>query len=52
MISNTAFKEMITKDEEYITTNFVEKLKFCDAAVMDQEFLKFYYDRDIDQFQV
>lgn len=37
---------MLEADTKLLQNDLVEKLKFCDKAVMDQSVLKYFYDRD------
>lgn len=46
MITTTAFQNMLSNDEDLLKRNFVKKLKHCDEAVMDQELLKNFHDRE------
>ncbi|RVE54053.1 hypothetical protein evm_001176 [Chilo suppressalis] len=36
LLSTTAFKKMLAADEEELTKEFVRKLRYCDATIMDQ----------------
>lgn len=46
MITTSAFKEMLSKDEDEIWASLIKKIKYCDQVVMDQDILKEYFGRD------
>lgn len=52
MISTTAFKDMVAKDEEEIRRHFVGKLKYCDDVTMDENIIRDLYDREVDQGKI
>ncbi|CAK1598836.1 unnamed protein product [Parnassius mnemosyne] len=52
MISTPAFKEILTKDVYEMRIGYLKKMKYCDEAIMDQQILKDFYDREVDQSKV
>lgn len=52
MISTTAFKTMLAHDVKEIKKNMVKKIIFCDDAVMKQDLLKDFYERETDQMRL
>ncbi|XP_047528901.1 uncharacterized protein LOC125065378 [Vanessa atalanta] len=49
MISTPAFKKTLMKDIRVLQNNLLEKIKFCDESVVNQDILKQLYDREVDQ---
>lgn len=49
LISTKFYKSMIREDEKVVKQNFVKKLEFCDEMIMDENMLKEFYDREVDQ---
>lgn len=49
LISHKAFKTMLQEDEAKLQRDIIKKLEYCDNAVMDQNMLKDFYDREVDQ---
>ncbi|XP_050343563.1 uncharacterized protein LOC126769055 [Nymphalis io] len=49
MISAPAFKKILTKDVSVLQNNLLDKIKFCDESVVNQDVLKQMYDREVDQ---
>ncbi|XP_046963475.1 uncharacterized protein LOC124532564 [Vanessa cardui] len=49
MISAPAFKRTLMKDISVLQNNILEKIKFCDESVVNQDLLRQLYDREVDQ---
>ncbi|XP_023942453.2 uncharacterized protein LOC112048973 [Bicyclus anynana] len=49
MLNTAAFKNMMEKDINTLHLNYLEKMKFCDESVMDQDSLRQFYDKEVDQ---
>lgn len=49
MISTTAFRNMLSHDVQELNKNIVDKLRFCDDAIMNQDSLKDFYQSEADQ---
>lgn len=40
---------MLQEDESKLQHDTIKKIQYCDNAVMDQNMLKDFYDREVDQ---
>lgn len=49
LIYHKAFKAMLQEDESKLQRDIIKKLEYCDNVVMDQNMLKDFYDREVDQ---
>lgn len=49
LISTKFYKTMINQDELTVKKNLVKKMEFCDEMIMDENMLKEFYDREVDQ---
>ncbi|XP_039750091.1 uncharacterized protein LOC120626598 [Pararge aegeria] len=52
MINTAVFKNMLEKDVVTLQKNFLEKMKFCCSSVMNQDTLRQFYDREVDQTKI
>lgn len=48
LLSAPAFKEMLANDEDELKRDIIKKLQYCDQAIMDQDLLRDFYDREVD----
>ncbi|XP_053603635.1 uncharacterized protein LOC128671300 [Plodia interpunctella] len=48
MIGTPQFKNMLEEDEEQLRKSMVQKMKYCDEVVMDEELLKDFYDKEVE----
>lgn len=49
LIYHKAFKTMLQEDENKLQRDVIKKYEYCDNVVMDQNILKNFYDREVDQ---
>ncbi|KAJ8733262.1 hypothetical protein PYW08_001560 [Mythimna loreyi] len=49
MLNSPEFKSVLAADERQLKENMVMKMKYCDSVVMDEQLIKFMYDREVDQ---
>lgn len=49
LISTKYYKAMIRQDERTVKKNLIKKLEYCDEMIMDENMLKEFYDREVDQ---
>ncbi|XP_026321973.1 uncharacterized protein LOC113231709 [Hyposmocoma kahamanoa] len=49
LINTKFYKSMLQQDENTVKMNLIKKLEFCDEMIMDQNLLKEFYDREVDQ---
>lgn len=49
LINTKFYKSMLHDDENTVKMNLIRKFEFCDEMIMDQNILKEFYDREVDQ---